>query len=435
MIIVDKALNDRAAAGNPIRVGLVGAGFMGRSITRQITDRVPGMQVVAIANRTASRAEDAYAQAGVDKVTHVETADQLDESIHKGRPAITEDPAVLCEAEGVEAIIEATGTVEFGAQVALDAIAGGKHLILSNAELDGTLGPILKRYADRAGVVLTDIDGDQPGSELNVLRFVRGVGLTPVLCGNIKGLMDHHRTPETQRSFAEKWGQAAYMVTSFADGSKISFEQAVVANATGMGVLERGMRGVEYSGHVEDPEHLALWDAEELLAAGGAVDYTLGARPGAGVYVLATEHDPVQRTYLDLYKMGEGPLYCFCVPYHLCYMEVPLTVARAVLHADAAAEPIGHVVDVVATAKRDLEPGDRLDGIGWFTVYGQCENADVTRRERLLPIGVAEGATVRRPVKCDTVLTYDDVDLPSNRLCDRLREEQSALGSSDVVAA
>lgn len=432
MIIVDKALAERAAAGNPVRVGLVGAGFMGRSIARQIIERVPGMEVVAIANRTLARAQDAYERAGVDDVTTVESAAQLDKAAQSRRPVVTDDPTVLVESSAIEAVIEATGTVEFAAGVALGAIENGKHVILSNAELDGTVGPVLKSYADKAGVVLTDIDGDQPGAELNVYRFVRGIGLTPVLCGNIKGLLDHYRTPETQQAFAEQWDQAAYMVTSFADGSKISFEQAVVANATGMGVACRGMRGVEYRGHVEDADHLALWDADELRDLGGIVDYTLGALPGAGVYVLAVEDDPVQRTYLDLYKMGEGPLYCFCIPYHLCYMEVPLTVARAVLCGDAAVTPRSHVVDVVATAKRDLRAGEKLDGIGWYMTYGQCENADVGLREQLLPIGVAEGCILRRDVTRDTVLTYGDVELQQGRICDRLRAEQQEMVRTDA---
>jgi predicted homoserine dehydrogenase-like protein len=427
VIIVDKALAERAAAADPVRIGLVGAGFMGRSITRQISERVTGMEVVAIANRTLSRAAEAYRRAGRHDVTTVESTAELDVAIQNGRPAVTDEPDLITESEAVEAVIEATGTVEFAAGVTLSAMENGKHVILSNAELDGTVGPVLARYADRAGVVLTNIDGDQPGAELNILRFVKGIGLTPVLCGNIKGLLDHSRTPETQAGFAERWGQAAYMVTSFADGSKISFEQAVVGNATGMGVACRGMRGVEYEGHVEDPGHLELWDADELRSLGGIVDYTLGARPGAGVYVLAVEDDPVQRTYLDLYKMGEGPLYCFCTPYHLCYMEVPLTVARAVLFGDAAVAPTGHFVDVVATAKRDLHAGEVLDGIGWYTVYGQCENADVAREEGLLPIGVAEGCVLRRHVAQGEVLQYDDVELPEGRVCDRLRSEQQAL--------
>jgi predicted homoserine dehydrogenase-like protein len=429
MIIVDKALQARAETNKPILVGLVGAGFMGHQITRQIIKAVPGMRVAAVANRTLENARDVYLQAGIadECIRQVETIGQLERAIAEGAYAVTSDPTLLCQAGNIEAIVEATGQVEFGAHVTLEAIRNGKHVILSNAELDGTLGPILKVYADRAGVVFTDIDGDQPAAELNLYRFVKALGMTPLLCGNIKGLMDHYRTPTTQEGFAKKWGQRPYMVTSFADGTKIAYEQAVVANATGMRVLQRGMRGFPYTGYVDEPEHIKMYDIDELRACGGAVDYALGAKPGGGIYVLAEHNDPAQHRYLDLYKMGEGPLYCFTTPFHLCYMEVPLSIARAVLFKDAAAAPIGGpMVEVVTTAKTDLKAGDVLDGIGYYMTYGQCENADVVRAERLLPMGVSMGCRLKRDISKDQVITYDDVELPPGRLCDRLREEQNA---------
>lgn len=426
LIIVDRALRERAEAGRPIRVGLVGAGFMGRAIAAQIATSVPGMEVVAIANRTLERAREAFDGAGVGEPRLVESPAQLERAIADGTAAVTDDPTVLCRAESVDAVVEATGSIEFAAGVAVDAIEHGKHVVLCNAELDGTVGPILKQRADWAGVVFTDIDGDQPGAELNLYRFVAGIGLTPLLCGNIKGMMDHYRTPETQRGFAEQWGQDAAMVTSFADGSKISFEQAVVANATGMRVQQRGMRGYVYEGHVDEPDHIRLYDAEQLQAAGGVVDWVLGAKPGAGVFVLAKNDGAKRARHLDLLKMGEGPLYCFCTPFHLCHFEVPFTVARAVLFGDAAVAPVdGPMVDVVATAKRDLKAGETLDGIGHYAVYGQCENADVTETERLLPIGVADGCRLLRDVARDEVLGYGDVELPPARLIDELRAEQS----------
>ena len=426
MIIVDHALRARAEAGRPIRVGLVGAGFMGRAIAAQIAAAVPGMEVAAIANRTLEGAREAFAEAGVGKPRLVESSDQLERAIADGTGAVTDDPTVLCRAESIDVVVEATGSVEFAARVVSDAIDHGKHVVLSNAELDGTVGPILKQRADRAGVVFTDIDGDQPGAELNLYRFVVGIGLTPLLCGNIKGLMDHYRTPETQRGFAERWGQNAPMVTSFADGSKISFEQAVVANATGMHVQQRGMHGYVYDGYVDEAAHVRLYDGEQLEAAGGVVDYVLGAKPGAGVFVLGKNENAKRAKHLDLYKMGDGPLYCFYTPFHLCYFEVPFTIARAVLFGDAAVAPVdAPMVDVVATAKRDLKAGESLDGIGQYTVYGQCENANVADAERLLPIGVADGCRLLRDVARDEVLGYGDVELPPARLVDDLRAEQS----------
>jgi predicted homoserine dehydrogenase-like protein len=264
---------------------------------------------------------------------------------------------------------------------------------------------------------------------MNLVRFVRGIGLRPLVCGNIKGLQDPYRTPTTQQSFAERWGQDPHMVTSFADGTKISFEQAIVANATGMTVAGRGMRGLPFDGHVDALTE--TYDVGELEKLGGVVDYVVGAKPGPGVYVMASHDDPKQRHYLELYKLGTGPLYSFYTPYHLCHFEVPQTVARAVLFGDAALTPLGPpTVEVVTTAKRDLPAGTVLDGLGGYDSYGQAERADVTSSQELLPMGVAEGCTLRRSVTKDTVLTYGDVDLPPGRLVDRLRDEQAAMSWS-----
>lgn len=426
MIIVDRALRAREEEGNPIRVGMIGAGFMGRGVANQIVNSVPGMRLVAVANRTLENARRAFTEAGVEAVHEVSTLEALEDAVRTGRPAVTEDALLLCRAPGIDCLIEVTGDVEFGAQVTVEAIAHGKHMVTMNAELDATVGPLLRQMADRAGVILTAADGDQPGVEMNLYRYVRSLGLTPLLCGNIKGLQDPYRTPTTQRAFAERWGQNPHMVTSFADGTKISFEQAIVANGTGMRVAQRGMRGLEFAGHVDELRH--MYDADELRRLGGVVDYVVGAKPGPGVFVYATHDDPKQRHYLNLYKLGEGPLYSFYTPYHLCHFEVPLSVARAVLFGDPVLQPLGApVVDVVATAKRDLAAGETIDGLGGYLTYGQCENADVTAGERLLPMGLAEGCRLRRAVPRDAVLTYDDVELPGGRLAVRLRAEQDRI--------
>ena len=425
MIIVDRALQECLAAGNPVRVAMTGAGFMGRGIANQIINSVPGMELVAIANRHLEGATRAYTEAGIEEVQEVSTTPALEESIARGEYAVTEDPKLLCQAEQIDALIEVTGTIEYAAGIVMDAIANRKHVILMNAELDGTIGSILKVYADRAGVILSACDGDQPGVQMNLYRFVKSIGLTPLLCGNIKGLQDPYRNPTTQEGFARRWGQKPHMVTSFADGTKISFEQAIVANATGMQVAQRGMLGYEFKGHVDDMT--SMYDVDRLKQLGGIVDYVVGAKPGPGVYVFATHDDPKQQHYLNLYKLGEGPLYSFYTPYHLCHFEVPLSVARVVLLQDTVMSPLGKPqVDVVTTAKIDLKGGEQLDGIGYYMTYGQCENYDTARAENLLPMGLAEGCRLKRDVAKDSVLTYDDVELPSGRLCDRLRAKQDA---------
>jgi predicted homoserine dehydrogenase-like protein len=133
----------------------------------------------------------------------------------------------------------------------------------------------------------------------------------------------------------------------------------------------------------------------------------------------------MQQHYLNLYKLGAGPLYCFYTPYHLCHFEVPTTIARAVLFGDATIAPLGPpLVEVIATAKRHLRAGEVLDGLGFYMTYGQCENADIVHSQNLLPIGVAEGCRLRRDIPQDQVLTYADVEVPAGRLCDKLRAEQ-----------
>lgn len=418
-----RALEARSAAGDPIRVGLVGAGYAGRGFAARVLRRTPGIELVAVCNRTIGEAERAYRDAGVNSPGHVGSAAALDVAIRNHRPVITDDPTVLTDAAGIEAIVEATGEVEFGAGVAVRAIDAGKHLILINAELDSCLGPLLKTRADAAGVVLTDMAGDQPAVIMDLMDEVRLLGFRPILAGNIKSLLDHKRTPVTQKAFAEAHGQRPKMITSFADGTKIAAEMGVVANATGFGVSQRGMRGPRAERVEQAPER---FDIEALLDR-PIVDYLLGAEPSFGVFVLAYEEDPLSRAYMKFYKMGDGPVYTFYRPLHLGPLETVQSVARAVLLNDAAAAPMGGpVTEVIAQAKRDLKAGETLDGIGGFTVYGMLENVGTARQERLLPMGLADGAVLVRDVAEDVALTFDDVDVPADRLATRLWHEQTA---------
>ena len=422
MIIVDRMLQQRQTDGAPIRVAMIGAGFMGRGLVNQIVNSVPGMEVVVIAARRPEQGVRAFTEAGVERVEHADDAAGVARAIAAGTPVVTADLLGAVAADGVDVVVDVTGAVELGAHVALAAFEHGKHLVLMNAEVDATVGPELARRADAAGVVYTGCDGDQPGVQMNLVRFVRGIGLTPLVAGNIKGLQDPYRNPTTQKGFAEKWGQDPHMVTSFADGTKISIEQATVANATGMSVHRRGMLGRDHHEHIDTLT--ARYDVDELKALGGAVDYVVGAQPGPGVYVFATHDDPRQRHYLNLYKLGEGPLYSFYTPYHLCHFEVPNTIARAALLGEATIRPVGTpTVDVVTTAKTDLAAGTVLDGLGGYHYYGQADRADVAAAERLLPVGVAEGSRLVRDVPKDAVLTYADVELPQGRLVDALRAQ------------
>ena len=424
MIIIDKKLQELEREGKPIRVGLIGAGFAGRGFALQIAKDRPGMRLVAIANRTIKNAKLAYRDAGIETFAEVNTGAELEQNIKQGNYAVTSDFSLLCESPLIDVIVEATGEVEFGAEVAMKIIKNKKHLVLINAELDGTVGPILKHYADEAGVVYTQMDGDQPGVIMNLYRYVEFLGFKPVMAGNIKSLLDHRRTPETQKEFAEKNFQRPKMITSFADGTKISFEMATVANATGFKVGKRGMYGPPAK-HVT--EAVSLFPKEELLN-GGLVDYIIGAEPSFGVFILGYSNDPLKQRYMKIYKMGDGPLYVFYIPYHLSSLETPLTVARAVLFRDAALAPRGGLVaEVITMAKRDLKTGEMLDGIGGYASYGSIDNYETAKRENLLPMGLSEGCILKRDIKMDSAITYDDVETPKTRISDKLRIEQESI--------
>jgi predicted homoserine dehydrogenase-like protein len=426
MVIVDTALAKRHAEKNPIRVALVGAGFMGRGIVLQIATAVPGMEMVAIYNRTLDGAKRAYLDAGIDDFKVVSTQSDLEDRIKKGKYSVVDDPFLICKAENIDVLIEVTGAVEFSSRVVFEAIKHKKHVVLMDAELDGTLGPILKVYADKAGVVLTNSDGDQPGVQMNLYRFVKSLGVKPVLCGNIKGLHDPYRNPTTQEAFAKKWKQKPHMVASFADGTKISFEQAIVANGTGMTISQRGMYGFSSPPGTPLKDAISQFPLDVLTSGPGIVDYVVGAEPGPGVFVIGTQDNPIQKHYMNLYKLGEGPLYLFYTPYHLCHLETPSTVARAAIFHDAALTPIGPpLVEVVTTAKINLKAGEKIDGIGYYMTYGQAETAEITSEQQLLPIGLAEGCVLTRDIPKDQVLTYADVILPKDRFCDKLRQEQN----------
>lgn len=410
MIIVDTALAAREQRNAPIRVALIGAGYMGRGFVNQLLTPLVGMRLVAVANRTRHRVERIVEERTGGTPRTVTSCGQLDGAIAAGELVVADDYRLLCESESVDVLIEATGQIEFGAEVALAAIAARKNLVMVNAELDATVGPLLHQRARAAGIVLTNTDGDEPAVAHNLVRFARTLGYQPVLAGNIKGFIDVHRNPDTQAGFAKNVGQDARMITSFADGTKLSMEATLLANATGLRVSQRGMRGPKCE-HVRDI--IQHFSAEELLEC-PLVDYALGAQPGTGAFVVGYNAEPIKQEYMRYFKMGEGPLYVLYTPFHLPQIEITTTIARAALFADAAVAARGApVCDVAATAKKRLRAGETLDGIGGFTCYGQIENYDTSREENYLPMGLTQGCRLVRDVEADEPLRYYDVELPA----------------------
>ena len=428
---VDTALQERETSGNPIRIGIIGAGATGRAIALQLGTPVPGMRLVAIANRTPEHAERALREAGFLKWARVASASEAEEQIARGVPALTTDAAALTSCKAIDIVVEVTGSIEPAANVVLDALKHRKHIVLVNAELDSLLGPILKARADEAGVIITHTDGDEPGVAMTLLRYLRTLGLRVVAAGNIKGMVDYYRNPDTQRGFAEKHDQDVKKVTSFADSTKLSMETTVLANATGFHVGRRGMYGpaCEYVRQVAD-----LLPADEMLST-GLVDYALGAAPHTGAFAVVYEDVPLKKTQLAYYKLGDGPFYVFYTPFHLPHIQIASTIGRAVLQLDATVAPVsGPVCEVVAVAKRDLKAGERLDGVGGFCTYGLIENRSAAREMQALPIGLSDGCVLRRDVAKDDVVSMEDIYPANETLIWKLWREQNDRWPAHVEA-
>ncbi|WP_420961606.1 NAD(P)H-dependent oxidoreductase [Brucella sp. IR073] len=428
MIIVDTAIKARLRTGRPVIVGMYGAGFMGRGMLINVERHMKVLHVAAICNRNVERAIRAFMDAGVARGEIVEVTSEtaMAHALAAGKRAVTSDPSLIARSSAIDIVVETTGHVEYGARVTMDCIENGKDIVSLNVELDATVGPLLRRKAEAAGVIFSGADGDQPGVTMNLVRHVEAMGLRPLVCGNIKGLQDRYRNPTTQEAYARQWNQTPSMVASFADGTKMTAEQAIVANALGLKVSRRGMIGRDYDGHVDDL--IDFYDIDELRSLGGIVDYVVGARPSPGIYVLAEACDDNQAFFLNLGKLGKGPLYSFYTAWHLTVLEFGISVARVALCRDVV---IGNSnapsVDVVAAAKRPLKAGETIDGIGGYMTYGVAENYEVSRAEKLLPMGLAEGCRLKRDVPIDQALTYDDVETPSASRAHALRREQDAL--------
>jgi predicted homoserine dehydrogenase-like protein len=430
--MLDTALQRREKEGRPIRVGMIGAGATGRAIALQLGTPVPGMRLAGIANRTPANAERAFREAGITQWTNTDQAAAAAESIRRGVPVLTDDAELLVRSPEIDLIIEATGSIDYAAGLVLDAIDHKKHTVIVNAELDSLIGPILKTKADAAGVVLTNTDGDEPGVAMTLVRYLRGLGLSVVAAGNIKGMVDHYRTPETQREFAARYDQNVWKVTSFADATKLSMETTVLANATGFHVGRRGM----YGPACKDVRELATLLPAEAMLDGGIVDYSLGAEPRTGGFAIVHETNPLKSAQLTYYRMGDAPFHVFFTPFHLPHLQIASTIGRAAVFGDPTVTPLdGPRCEVLAVAKRDLKTGERLDAIGGFTTYGLIDNASAARSINALPIGLAEGCTVVRDVAKDSALTFADVRLPAERLSDRLWKEQQERWPAKAAGA
>jgi predicted homoserine dehydrogenase-like protein len=417
--------------GRPVRVGLVGAGQMGRGLIDQV-HRIPGMEVAAVADIKPGLAETSLRAAHIPDITTGTNQGVLAEVVAAGGHVATTDADVLVRLP-VDIVIEASGLPEVAATVALQAIMGGKHVGLLTVEADVTAGLLLSRLAAAAGRVYTVCRGDEPVEAKRLVTYAQDLGFEVICAGKGKNnRIDRTATAQQVTDEANRRGMNPTMLTSFLDGSKTMIEMAALSNATGLGVSQRGMHGPAAT--VDQLTQIfATKDEGGLLDRANVVDYATGPI-APGVFCVARSDSKLVREEMAYLKMGDGPSYVFYRPYHLASVEAPLTIAAAVLDHKPDLAPIGWSAEVIATAKRDLHPGEDLDGIGGTAVYGLIEDAGVAASESFLPLGLAYRARVTRAVRQGEPLRYDDVELDSASTLLQLRRLQDKLASFLAVS-
>jgi predicted homoserine dehydrogenase-like protein len=428
-------LAQRADESRPVRIGLVGCGEMGTDIVTQVA-RMKGLAITAIADTRAERAQEAIRIAGraPESAGMADGAADLARLAEAGRTAIVPDGSLVATSDHVDVVIDATGKPAVGAELGIQAMEHGKHLVMMNVEADVTIGAWLKRAAERLGVVYSLGAGDEPSSCMELIEFVSAMGHDIVAAGKGKNNpLNHDATPDQYEEEARRRNMNPRMLVEFVDGSKTMVEMAAIANATGLVPDKAGMHGPACS-REELSSVLCPVADEGLLSRKGVVDFSIGKGVAPGVFVVAEMDHPRLRERMNDLKLGVGPYYTFYRPYHLTSLEVPLTCARAVIHGKADMVPLDRpVAEVCALAKRDLQPGDRLDAIGEYTYRSWIMQADEARSARAVPCGLLEGGTVTAPVAKGDLLTDANVRPdPTSRLVELRRlQDEMIFGSAD----
>jgi predicted homoserine dehydrogenase-like protein len=441
MIGLNQELEQRAAGGQPVRIGLIGAGQMGTDVVAQ-TSMMKGIEVCVAADINLSRACSAFEIAQIQaEVTLATTPEAADAAVRAGKRVAVQDFRIVTDMRTVDVMLEATGVPEIGARAVLRAACHGQDLAMMNVETDITVGPILRWYAEQKGVLYALAAGDEPAACKELYDFAEALGFTIVAAGKGKNNpLDIHATPTDPAVVKEaaRRGLSPNMLIEFVDGSKTQIEMAAVSNATGLVPDMRGMHGPRTDRETLN-QTFALQADGGVLSRLGVVDYGIG-RVAPGVFLVVRTDHPRLRQALVLRDMGQGPYYTLFRPFHLCSIEVPLTCAMLALRRKSNMAPLDRLVsEVFAVAKRPLAPGDVLDGIGGTTFYSLIDTYESAQAEGLLPIGLAKGARVLRSVPIDQPITLAEVELKTSLLLD-LRRLQDAwfsgtLQSTDLLAA
>ena len=431
----------------PVRAGVIGAGLFGTNLIDQL-ERTTGLEATAVVDIDVGKAVDTLERAGVaaEEIETVDTPAEADDAIADGRRVVLADGELLAET-AVEVVVEATGIPDAGARHAHSAITSGKHVVMVTVETDTVVGPVLAKLADDWDVTYSMAYGDQPALIVELCDWARTVGLEIVAAGKGNPYLEayRHGTPDDvfdrigfDPEFVEERGLNPRMYNSFYDGTKIAVEMCAVANAVGLKPDVPGMH-LPTAELPEIAEKLRPKEDGGILNGTGVVDTISSLHPDgsavdydidSGVFVVTTTPTERVREFLDqlsgsgLYTANDGEYQLFYRPHHLPGLETGVSIANAVLRNEPTGVPRVQETEVVGAAKRDLEPGDRIDGGGGYTVYGRLVDADLAAKERFVPLELLDGATVTRGVAQDDVVTYGDVEVDTESFIYGLRQSQ-----------
>ncbi len=429
MYEIDTKLKELKRAGTPVRTALIGAGQMGKDIVAQI-EGMEGIECDIVVDIRTDIAADAYRQSGCAcEVVEAHTAAEAEDAIASGKKVVTTDYKTAVRAAQITNVIDATGSPEMGARVTMECILHKKHIVMMNVECDITIGPILRRLCEQAGIVYSLTAGDEPGSIIEVYRFAKALGFDVVAAGKGKNNpLDIYANPGMPewKEKAEKREMNPRMLIEFVDGSKTMIEMCAVSNATGLKPDVRGMHGPRCN--VKDlAKVFSLKEQGGILEHTGVVDYGIGDI-NPGVFVIVTTENKRIKDGLVQRDMGEGPNYLLYRPYHLCSIETPITAVQAAVYGESTAHPMDHLTsECITVAKKDMKAGEVLDAIGEYCYRASIELAGVARDGNMLPVGLAKGAVLKTDVKKDEVITYDMVELDNSSVLLQLRRMQDEV--------
>ncbi len=420
----------RAADGRTIGVGISGAGWLGSGLVDSLR-HTRGMKPVALVDPDPDRAVAVLQKEGrLDRadIETVSSEDRANDAVAAGKVVVSDDPVILAGLDAVDVVTDATPSPASGAATAFPALERGKDVVLVNIEADVTVGRQLHRVARANNALYSVSSGDEPGCLAEMWDYFLALGYQPIVIGKGKNNpLDPSATPDTVMESARRDNKDPFQVASYVDGTKTMFELTCVANATGCSPSRAGMTG-------PDADLTTIADTFRLKEDGGelsfapVVDYVQGSAMSGGVFL--TVKAPSDRISADLtyLKVGKGPYFTFFRPYHLWFLEAPLSIARAVIYRETTLVPLDEpVAEVAAIAKRDLSAGDELDTFGGYSFRGVNMKASELYEVNALPVGLAPGAIMTRAVARGDTITWDDVRLEESSPLVRLRRAQDAV--------